>query len=54
MILNHPRNARKTLAQALEKTYEVKGYLDKRNNIRVILTLPQILVGHKIKLSLAK
>jgi len=42
-----------TLEEALAKTYEIKGYLDKNSYIHAFLNPPQILIGHKIKLVLA-
>ncbi len=46
-----------TLQQALDKTYEVKGYLSqcKRNKkyyIKSVANFPQILIGHKFKVVL--
>ena len=38
--------------KALNKTYEVKGYLTTRGTIRAVCCFPQILVGHKFKLQI--
>ena len=40
------------LEQALEKIYEVRGYLRKDGGIAPQIITPQILIGHKVKLVL--
>ena len=53
---NHTFSYRgKNLKQALAKTYEVRGYLDKSNNgVRAVLSMPAILIGHKLKIRLVE
>ena len=46
------RGKGKTLKQVLEKTHEVKGYLNKNNSIHCCVNLPSIMVGRKIKIIL--
>ena len=42
-----------TLEQALDKTYEVRSYKDKRGYFHNVgFSLPNILIGHKVKLVL--
>jgi len=46
---------RKTIEQALNKIYEIRGYGIKRNGrgfIRAVCSFPAILIGHKVKLVL--
>lgn len=43
---------RHTLKEALNKTYEMKGYLRKDNCIQCLMSFPSILVGHKVRLVL--
>ena len=45
-------NKIQTLQKALDKTYEIKGYIN-RGYIVAYRTFPQILIGHKVKLKLA-
>ena len=42
------------LEQALNRVYEVKGYMSNENKILARLHLPQILTGHKVRLVLVK
>lgn len=42
----------KTLEQALEKVYEIEGYVNMKGKVLVNISLPQIMIGHKIKLVL--
>ncbi len=49
---NLASKARLTLEEALARTYEVKGYLNRKGHIHTQLQPPQILIGHKIKLVL--
>ena len=46
------QKTRKTLKQALDKTYEIKGYLSISGRIHSAIQFPQILIGHKVKLVL--
>lgn len=48
------RDCHLSLEKALERTYEIKGYLLGDNSIRAIMSLPSILIGHKVKLVLVE
>ena len=53
-LIGQSTGPRKTIEQALAKTYKVNGYLNKNGTIRAIqINVPQILIGHKVKLVLA-
>ena len=41
-----------TIEKALNKTYEVKGYLTKNGTIQSSCSFPSILIGHKFKVTL--
>ena len=41
-----------TFEEAINKVYEIKGYLTKNARIRSVISCPQILIGHKVKLVL--
>lgn len=43
-----------SLEGALNKVYEVKGYLTKSNNLISMISFPQILIGHKFKIVLVE
>lgn len=45
---------RLNLEKALEKTYELNGYLNKDGVIRCFRSFPTVLIGHKVKLQLVK
>ena len=45
--------ARLTFEQALNKTYNVKGYKC-GNSFRATISVPQILIGHKVKVVIVK
>ena len=44
---------RRSLGQALDKIYYVRGHVDKRGYITASFSLPSIMAGHKIKVVLA-
>jgi hypothetical protein len=46
------RNVKYTLQKALDKTYIVKGYVNSKGSLQAQISMPSILVGHKIKLVL--
>jgi len=52
-IIPNPSPHRKTMEEVLNKVYEIKGYINKNGSIKNQLNLPQVLIGHKIKISLA-
>lgn len=43
----------RTLEEALNRTYEIKGYKNQQSRtFHATISVPQILIGHKVKLSL--
>ena len=40
--------------KAMNKIYEIRGYLHKNGSINANCTFPQILIGHKVKLVLVE
>lgn len=47
-------NGRMSLEKALNKVYEINGYLSLKGHIRGFRSFPSILIGHKVKLILVK
>jgi len=43
-----------SLNKALNKTYTIQGYLNKKGKITAVRSFPSILIGHKVKLILAE
>lgn len=43
-----------TLEDAMEKTYEIKGYKNTKGRISCVIHTPQILIGKRVKFILAE
>ena len=41
-----------TLKKALNKTYQVRGYISKNGSIKASISVPSILAGRKVKVKL--
>ena len=41
-----------SLEKALNKTYQVRGSIDKQNRIHAFCSVPKVLIGHKFKIIL--
>lgn len=48
-IIQSGRKLGITLKQALDKIYEPRTYISKKGRIQSVISIPQILIGHKFK-----
>ena len=48
--ITYKTGARVSLKKALEKIYEIKGYISKRGHLTALKSFPSILIGHKVRL----